>query len=154
MILFNNITLQGPSDVVFNFYLKSDIVVVHGNSATGKSFFCTTLLNTKRSNGSFEKVVIFDKFAENKKDIFSMIQQERGKLIVIDDGDFLLNKQIAKYISEDMYNQYLIFARGSLNFRIYAEDYADIVEKDGVFYLKYFEIPRGFKSDREKRSLV
>jgi hypothetical protein len=53
----------------------------------------------------------------------------KGKLIVIDNADILLNDEIRKYISLDGNNQYLIIGRNPKNLFATKENLFELVSK-------------------------
>ena len=54
-------------------------------------------------------------YLDYQKDIKEIISKEKGKLIVIDNADILLDDDTRKYISLDEQNQYLIIGRNPRN---------------------------------------
>ena len=54
-------------------------------------------------------------YLDYQRDIGEMIRSSRGKLIVIDNADVLLDDSIRKYIALDDKNQYLIIGRNPKN---------------------------------------
>lgn len=54
-------------------------------------------------------------YLDYQRDILEILKQTRGKLIVIDNADILLNDETRKYISLDGQNQYLIIGRNPKN---------------------------------------
>ena len=107
MIIFENLKIMYRDSVVFDMYLKSDRVVVHGNSATGKSFFCKTLLLLQRNKGVYpelpkgftdindlQKIEVFSAENMKKEKLLKVLKEIRYKLIIIDNADILINDEI------------------------------------------------------------
>jgi hypothetical protein len=90
-----------------NFEFKNNIIILIGNSGTGKtavfSFF-------QESSAEDERLVCLN-YTNVKSDIMGTIEKADGKLIVIDNADILLNKDIRKHIAFDTKNQYFIIGR-------------------------------------------
>ena len=67
-----------------------------------------------------------------QKDILNIIKEAKGKLIVIDNADVLLNDETRKYISLDGENHYLIIGRNPKNLFTTKENlFALVSEKVG-----------------------
>ena len=127
----------------FDFKLKNRIVVVDGDTGTGKSMFCALLGIEKKTMAkspfSFE-ITIFNEDLPLELDMLKALSE---RLIVIDNADMLLTDSVVAYIAQDDVHQYLIFARVPWDFRIKPDNFAEIEfdEEVKTYYLKYFEVP-------------
>ena len=71
-------------------------------------------------------------YLDYQKDIKDIIRKQKGKLIVIDNADILLNDDARKYISLDDKNQYLIIGRNPKNLFATSDNLFELVnEKNG-----------------------
>ena len=71
-------------------------------------------------------------YQDYQKDIKKLIAGEKGKLIVIDNADILLDDDTRKYISLDDKNQYLIIERNPKNLFTTSDNLFELVsEKRG-----------------------
>ena len=68
-------------------------------------------------------------YLDYQKDILNIIKEAKGKLIVIDNADELLNDETRKYISLDGENQYLIIGRNPKNLFTTKENLFELVSE-------------------------
>lgn len=68
-------------------------------------------------------------YLDYQRDILEILKQTRGKLIVIDNADILLNDETRKYISLDGQNQYLIIGRNPKNLFATKENLFELVSR-------------------------
>lgn len=74
------------------------------------------------------QIVCFN-YLDYQKNLLEMIRQMKGKLIVIDNADILLNDETRKYISLDGNNQYLIIGRNPKNLFATRENLFELVSE-------------------------
>lgn len=71
-------------------------------------------------------------YLDYQKDILEIIKKARGKLIVVDNADVLLDDTARKYIALDDQNQYLIIGRNPRNLFTTKDNLFELVsEKNG-----------------------
>lgn len=92
---------------ILNFDFTNNITILTGSSATGK----TASFSFMRECMAVNPDILCINYQEYQKDIKRLIASEKGKLIVIDNADILLDDETRKYISMDDKNQYLIIGR-------------------------------------------
>lgn len=147
MNYIRNLVVSTKDGYIFDLELRGNIVVIEGESGSGKSFLVKTILSKQGVPGIFninnetnlENVVCINYY---NKGLISNISRFRGKLVIIDNADILLSQTVADYIAQDMHNQYLIYSRGGLEFYISPNYYASIERHGKRFELKYkFSVP-------------
>lgn len=96
---------------VVNFEFTNNITILMGDSGTGK----TLVFEIIRECMAINSKILCLNYLDYQKNIKAIISQIKGKLIVIDNADILLNDDTRKYISLDDKNQYLILGRNPRN---------------------------------------
>ena len=92
---------------VVDFTFTNNITILMGDSGTGKTATFSFIRECMALNS---KILCMDNY-DYQKNIKEIIVRTKGKLIVIDNADILLDDDIRKYISLDDKNQYLIIGR-------------------------------------------
>jgi len=108
---------------IINFTFTNNITLLTGSSATGKSMSFSFIRECMAVNPD----ILCLNYLDYQKDIKTVICQTKGKLIVIDNADILLDDEIRKYISLDDKNQYLIIGRNPKNLFITKENLFELV---------------------------
>ena len=123
---------------VIDFNFTNNITILTGSSGTGKTASFSFIRECMAVNS--EILCINDQ--DYQKNIRKLIEGEKGKLIVIDNADILLDNDTRKYISLDDKNQYLIIGRNPKNLFTTSDNLFELVsEKKGeqtVFRLKRY----------------
>lgn len=113
---------------IVNFSLSNNIVLIMGDSGTGKSVVFTILQEAASNDDRIIPISYLNKDIENQ------IRSQSGKIIVVDNADVVLTDELRKYITFDSRNQYIIIGRNPRNLMITTENLfelsADI--SDGV----------------------
>ena len=113
---------------VIDFTFDSNITLLMGDSGTGKSASYSYIKECMSMNPN----ILCINYLEYQKDIGEMIRAAKGKLIVIDNADVLLDDGIRKYIALDDKNQYLIIGRNPKNLFATKDNLYELVsEKKG-----------------------
>lgn len=101
-----------PGVLEFDLEFKSGLTVICGDSATGKTYFCSFLKEEDNSN----KNMIFLDFTANPKVLDYVLSKEiNNTIIVIDNADIVLkDSKYRTYVRKDTSNQYILMMR---NFR-------------------------------------
>ncbi|MCM1025766.1 MAG: ABC transporter ATP-binding protein [Roseburia sp.] len=110
---------------VINFTFTNNLTLLTGPSATGKTVVFLCIKECMALNSS---IVCFN-YLDYQRNIHEILKQTRGKLIVIDNADILLNDEARKYISTDGNNQYLIIGRNPKNLFATKENLFELVSK-------------------------
>lgn len=113
---------------IVDFSLSNNIVLIMGDSGTGKSVVFTILQEAASDDDRIIPISYLNKNIENQ------IRSQSGKIIVVDNADVVLTDELRKYITFDSRNQYIIIGRNPRNLMITTENLfelsADI--SDGV----------------------
>lgn len=113
---------------ILNFDFTSNITILTGASATGK----TASFSFMRECMAMNPDILCINYQYYQRDIKKIIASETGKLIVIDNADILLDDDARKYISLDNKNQYLIIGRNPKNLFATSDNLFELVsEKKG-----------------------
>ena len=135
----------------FDIELRGNLIVVDGFSGQGKTYFFNSLRNAKYSeydanvNGvDLDKIVFINILTKGLVNLLSFIKEEQGKLIIIDNADIVLTREIAEYIGWDNRNQYIIFSRANWPFHISPNYFTKMVKFNGKHVLKYPYNNRGW----------
>ncbi len=108
---------------IVNFEFTNNITILTGASATGK----TASFSFIRECMALNPDILCINYLDYQKDIKQMVSAVKGKLIVIDNADILLNDETRKYISLDADNQYLIIGRNPKNLFATKENLYELV---------------------------
>lgn len=92
---------------VVNFQLESNITFIEGDSGTGKSAVFSFIEELSTSD---KRIRCFN-YLDYGKLYKNSIRQLKGKIIVIDNADLLLDGNMRKHIAFDELNQYIIIGR-------------------------------------------
>ena len=113
----------------FNLIFNSDIILLRGDSGTGKSY-----MKERLKSLSSDKLIVYDYIYLNRQDdMFKEIKSKSGVLFVIDDADILLTDEMRKHIAADKNNQYLIIGRDSRLLCLSPIFFKELVFNDNVF---------------------
>ena len=95
-------------------YNLDRINVVYGESSTGKSYM-TDMCKLAKSSGAdgTSHIVVYDynSVYSGELDLKSVLDTFKGKLIIIDNGDLIIDNDIKQHIEKDHNNRYIIMAR-------------------------------------------
>ena len=105
-IVINRIQTRHTSFQV-NFQLENNITFLCGDSGTGKSAVFSFL---KELSAEDKRIKCFN-YLDWNKSYKSSIKRSKGKLIIIDNADILLDDAMRSYIALDGNNQYIIIGR-------------------------------------------
>ncbi len=90
-----------------DFILENNITFIVGDSGTGKSAVFSFL----QEMAAEDKRIRCLNYLDQKRNYRNTIRQSRGKLIIIDNADILLDDAMRWYIATDGQNQYIIIGR-------------------------------------------
>lgn len=111
-----------------NFVFTNNITILTGSSATGKTATFSFIKECMAVNSN----IVCLNYLDYQKNIKEILMLTKGKLIIIDNADILLNDEARKYISMDGDNQYLIIGRNPKNLFTTKENLFELVsEKNG-----------------------
>ena len=110
---------------VLDFKFTNNITILTGASAAGK----TASFSSIRECMAINPKILCLNYLDYLKDILQIICQVKGKLIVIDNADILLDNNTRKYISLDADNQYLIIGRNPKNLFVTKDNLFELVSR-------------------------
>lgn len=127
-------------DVSFDLELRGGIVLIGGDSGTGKSYL-VNLVNDRIEEGAISDDEICVVHKDNEKGF----RQCKNKLVIIDRADDILDQDDVDFINQDMYNQYLIMTRHRFEFFV-SPNYIATLQHDSNnhFTLKYMSSLKGW----------
>lgn len=108
-------------DVEIHLEFKDRITIVGGDSATGKTYTFNALKDM--SSISDVPYIFIDYSSRNM--FRAGIKDVKGCMIVIDNADILLTREDKENIINDTNNQYLIFSRSCVGYRLPIERMAE-----------------------------
>ena len=108
---------------IVDFSFTNNITILTGDSGTGKTASFSFIKECAAVNSS----ILCLNYLDYQRNIKEIISQAKGKLIVIDNADVLLDDDTRKYISLDDKNQYLIIGRNPKNLFATKENLFELV---------------------------
>lgn len=110
---------------IVDFTFSNNITILTGDSGTGKtaSFFFIKECMAVNPN------ILCLNYLDYQRNIKEIVASSKGKLIVIDNADILLDDAARKFISLDDKNQYLIIGRNPKNLFATKENLFELVSK-------------------------
>lgn len=130
------LSITGKNGISYELCLRKDIVIVSGESASGKSMLCGLISDVKSDknpviSNDVSNIVILS------GDNLSLLSGYEKKLIIIDEAHLLLKEEHVEYINTSENVRFLIFDRVPIGLNVTPNGKADLVCKNGVFQLKY-----------------
>ena len=122
----------------FDFKLKGAKTIV-----SGKSFIYNLIKKMKDGDSRDSKYDTSNIILINKNNVNDM-RQYKDRLIIIDRAEIILNKDIVKFINEDLNNRYLIFCRKHIGLLLSPNYYGQMVNDNGTFRIVYDFNVRGW----------
>ena len=110
---------------VVDFTFKTNITILMGNSGTGKTAAFSFIQECMALNPQ----ILCLNYLDYQKNIKDIVSRAKGKLIVIDNADILLDDDTRKYISLDDRNQYLIIGRNPKNLFATKENFYELISE-------------------------
>ena len=122
---------------VVDFTLTNNIILIMGDSGTGKSVIFSILQEAASSDDRLVPISYMDK----NKDIERQIRVQSGNIILVDNADVLLTDELRKYIAFDSKNQYIILGRNPQNLMTTRENLFELntIQKDEMTIFKLKE---------------
>ena len=110
---------------IVNFNFTNNITILTGSSATGKTASFSFIKECMAINPN----ILCLNYLDYQRNIKEILCNTKGKLIVIDNADILLDDTTRKHISLDDNNQYLIIGRNPKNLFTTRENLFELVSK-------------------------
>lgn len=125
-------------NIKFDIKLASNLTLVLGESGVGKTFFYHSFKDKVLTEGKEEDVLFFNyDYVPQIKVLYEIIRKSNNKLIIIDNSELLLNKEMKQYISRDKNNYYVIFTHTLKGYILRRDSAANMVLKDNTLCLDY-----------------
>ena len=105
-MIYKNIIFKAAPfsyDLVFD----DRITLVGGDSGTGKTVLYE-MLEDLRLTDEYQAIKLFNYKSD---DLLESMQQCRGRFIVIDNADILIDDEVRRFINFEFSNQYMLFLR-------------------------------------------
>ena len=105
-MIYKNIIFKAAPfsyDLVFD----DRITLVGGDSGTGKTVLYE-MLEDLRLTDEYQEIKLFNYKSDA---LLESMQQCRGRFIVIDNADILIDDEVRRFINFDFSNQYMLFLR-------------------------------------------
>lgn len=121
----------------FKLKFKNELTLVNGDSGVGKTLLFKALM---QHTAIYKNPIVFINYCMVLGDtgrIKDYLKASKNKLIVIDNADVLLTKELRVNIAMDASNQYLIFGRDVRGLGINERSIANLEIKDSIGKLKY-----------------
>ena len=126
----------------FYFEIKGKIVVIGGDSGTGKTLFFNAVIENGGVDNPDSPTVALSRESLMDAEILKLIvEKNEDKIFVIDNAEYLLTRESIDIINNDINNRYIIIGRGvnirglRTSFLSYAEIYLD--KEENTFKLNY-----------------
>ena len=120
-----------------DFVLEANVTFIVGDSGTGKSAVFSFLQELAAENRTIKCYNYLDKKTGYK----TAIKNAKGKLIIIDNADILLDDAMRWHIATDGKNQYILIGRNPTGLLLEQEDIMELSSKTNngktVFTLKH-----------------
>lgn len=111
---------------LIDFTFTNNITILMGDSGTGKTASFSFIKECMAMNPH----ILCLNYLDYQKNIRTIVSEAKGKLIVIDNADILLDDNVRKYISLDDKNQYLIIGRNPKNLFATKENLFELVSRN------------------------
>ena len=124
----------------FSLELKERVVVIKGDSGSGKTLLVKAIKALERTKVGGDLYRVIDNPLEFNKDEFEyLIKNYNGKIIVIDNADTSLNKELIEVINSDDKNRYIIIGRALWDLKVTPNGVSEMVynKENGEFNLYY-----------------
>lgn len=123
-MIYDEIKFQAkPFD--YELHFSSRITLVRGDSATGKTYLYQMLEDVKQLE-QYRHIKLFNYKSD---DFHSTLHACRGKFVVIDNGDTILEEEDRQFINFEKSNQYLLFLRNCDGLNVDRESFTVLHEK-------------------------
>ena len=141
--------------------LPRDIVILTGDSGTGKSLLVSNIREKKQfelikysTDISFKNIECYDLSTNDIRNgtddtyddysyqsVFSLsidnLKNKNRCLIIIDNADIIVTRELMEYITNDTNNKYLLIGKAIRSLKPYIDNYGELYLDKGVFKIRY-----------------
>lgn len=129
-----NIELK-RNGIEFNIELKDNMVIINGESGVGKTILYKAL-QAEAKHYDNEKIICLN-YNMPKEGIELLLNNSKGKIIVIDNTEMITSIAQRIKISMDKDNQYIIFSHTTDGFKPSASSIAELIVENNIGKLYY-----------------
>lgn len=123
-LIMNELRIVHTSFVV-DFAFTNNITIMTGAAGTGKSM----IFSFMKEESAVNPQLMCINYLNYQQDVKNIISNTKGRLVVIDNADLLLDDDIRKTILLDDKNQYLIIGRNPKNLFAISDNLFELVSK-------------------------
>lgn len=123
-LIMNELRIVHTSFVV-DFAFTNNITIMTGAAGTGKSM----IFSFMKEESAVNPQLMCINYLNYQQDVKNIISNTKGRLVVIDNADLLLDDDIRKTILLDDKNQYLIIGRNPKNLFATSDNLFELVSK-------------------------
>lgn len=123
-LIMNELRIVHTSFVV-DFAFTNNITIMTGAAGTGKSM----IFSFMKEESAVNPQLMCINYLNYQQDVKNIISNTKGRLVVIDNADLLLDDDIRKTILLDDKNQYLIIGRNPKNLFATNDNLFELVSK-------------------------
>lgn len=153
MIIIDNLKfytdiVDNSNSKMFNLDFQSDLILIRGNSGTGKSLiarYVASLIQSKQMPCDMAVIANFNididitNTDELNDYITNKLKKFKNRFIIIDNADILLRDiDVRDYIANDTQNQYLILGRNHEYLTYSTKQIAKLKESGNEIILDYY----------------
>ena len=109
-VVMKGIQLENET-FILDLALNVNITILTGKAGNGKSVIFHMIRDSMKT---IDDVICLN-YENYTQNILKIIQEESGKLFVIDNADILIDDETRKLISMDTFNQYILIGRNPKN---------------------------------------
>lgn len=128
------------TNYILDLTFDSNVTFVTGDSGMGKSAVYSFL----QEYSSEDKRIRCFNYIDHNKGYKTSVRNSKGKLLVIDNADLLLDDKMRQYVVMDTENQYLIIGRNPSGLMLSQDDIREL-DSDSKDGLTVFKLKKAFE---------
>ncbi len=127
------------TNYILDLTFDSNVTFVTGDSGMGKSAVYSFL----QEYSSEDKRIRCFNYIDHNKGYKASVRNSKGKLLVIDNADLLLDDKMRQYIVMDTENQYIVIGRNPRGLMLTQDDIREL-DSDSKYGLTVFKLKKAF----------
>lgn len=128
------------TNYILDLIFDSNVTFVTGDSGVGKSAVYSFL----QEYSSEDKRIRCFNYIDHNKGYKASVRNSKGKLLVIDNADLLLDDKMRQYIVMDTENQYIVIGRNPRGLMLTQDDIREL-DSDSKDGLTVFKLKKAFE---------